>query len=183
LHCKRKLMQHIIIKKKKKNATESDGNMLTEIGRKTFQETYADRNSEADMQSYIQESFTHEALNKQLQNPNTEFYIAWDADQPIGYLKLNTAEAQTDLNESDSIEIERIYVLADYHGRNVGQQLYQTAVEAAQAKNKTSIWLGVWEQNPRAIRFYEKNGFLPFAKHIFKVGNDEQTDHLMRKKL
>ncbi len=172
-------MQNIIITK----AKLSDANTLTEIGGKTFYETYAERNSEADMQSYIKENFNEQVIIDQLQNPNAEFFIAWEDNQPIGYLKVNTGEAQTDLKETDSLEIERIYVLADYHGKKIGQLLYQKAVEVAKEQQKTSIWLGVWEKNPRAIRFYEKNGFVKFDEHIFTVGSELQTDPLMRKTL
>lgn len=70
-----------------------------------------------------------------------------------------------------------------HYGKKVGQLLYEKAIEVAQQKNKTSVWPGVWEKNPRAIRFYEKNGFSAFNKHIFKMGADEQTDMMMRKNL
>lgn len=111
------------------------------------------------------------------------FFIAWDEGSAIGYLKVNTAQAQTDMHEEDSLEIERIYVLNAYHGKKVGQLLYDKAVEIAVQLGKTSVWLGVWEENPRAIRFYEKNGFVAFGTHLFKLGDDEQTDIIMRKPL
>jgi len=98
----------------------------------------------------------------------------------IGYLKVNAAQAQTDLHEEHSLEIERIYVLNAYHGKKVGQLLYDKALEVASHLAKTSVWLGVWEKNPRAIRFYEKNGFEAFGTHGFKMGDDEQNDILMR---
>ena len=161
----------------------SDANTLCKIGAKTFFETYAQRNSVVDMQQYLAANFNKQAVAKQIEHAGSTFYIAYLENEPIGYLKLNTAEAQTDLKEHDSIEIERIYVLAAYHGKNIGQLLYQKAVTMAKEKGKSSIWLGVWEQNPRAIRFYEKQGFEKFDTHIFVVGSEEQTDYLMRKLL
>ena len=164
-------------------ATHTDIQTLVDIGKKTFYETYAQRNSEADMTAYLKDNFNEKIITAQLENPNSEFYIAWDDKQPIGYLKVNEGDAQTDLKELASLEIERIYVLARYHGKGIGQLLYGKAVEIAGQKHKTSIWLGVWEQNPKAIRFYEKNGFVSFARHLFIVGSEEQTDHLIRKML
>jgi len=161
----------------------SDITTICEIGTKTFFETYAQRNSVADMQQYLATNFNQQAIKKQIENHGSAFYIAYLENKPIGYLKLNTAEAQTDLNEHNSVEIERIYVLAAYHGKNIGQLLYQKAAAVAKEKGKSSIWLGVWEQNPRAIRFYEKQGFEKFDTHIFIVGSEEQTDYLMRKLL
>lgn len=172
-------MQEISISK----ASAKEINTLIQIGQKTFFETYADRNSEKDMQTYLVHNFNEEVIKNQIENPNSDFYIAWAGDEPIGYLKTNTGEAQTDLKETESLEIERIYVVAAYHGKKIGQLLYEKAVTTAREKNKSSIWLGVWEENPKAIRFYEKNGFVSFDKHIFLVGAEEQTDYLMRKVL
>jgi len=81
------------------------------------------------------------------------------------------------------MEIERIYVLKDFHGKNIGQLLFEKAIELATQKNANYIWLGVWEENPRAINFYKKNGFVEFDKHIFVLGDDEQTDIMMRLEL
>jgi ribosomal protein S18 acetylase RimI-like enzyme len=74
-------------------------------------------------------------------------------------------------------------VLKNYHGKQIGQMLYDQAIQAAREKNADYIWLGVWEENPRAISFYRKNGFVEFDKHIFKLGDDEQTDIMMKLKL
>lgn len=156
---------------------------LQEISRDTFYETFADSNTPEDMQHYLSENFSLDKLSIELTEPDSRFYIAWDKDRAVGYLKLNLAQAQTDLNEDHSLEIERIYVLNAYHGKKVGQLLYTHALEIAGQLGKSSIWLGVWEMNPRAIRFYEKNGFVTFGTHVFKMGEDEQTDLLMRKAL
>jgi ribosomal protein S18 acetylase RimI-like enzyme len=98
----------------------------------------------------------------------------------IGYLKLNLADAQTELKRENSIEIERIYILKDYHGKKVAQLLFETALTIANERNASFIWLGVWEHNPRAIHFYKKYSFVEFDKHIFRLGNDDQTDIMMK---
>ena len=79
------------------------------------------------------------------------------------------------------MEIERIYVKSSHHGKKVGQLLYSKALDIAFLKDKKYIWLGVWEENKRAVNFYKKNGFEEFDKHIFRLGNDEQTDLMMKK--
>ncbi|EDM35963.1 PaiA [Pedobacter sp. BAL39] len=156
---------------------------LQEIGKKTFFETFADSNSESDMQQYLESNFSLQKLQGEVDNAGSQFFIAWDGTAAIGYLKVNTGLAQTELQENSSLEIERIYVLQDYHGKKVGQLLYGHALQVAIELNKSSLWLGVWENNPRAIRFYEKNGFVAFDTHIFKMGDEEQTDIMMRKSL
>jgi ribosomal protein S18 acetylase RimI-like enzyme len=95
-------------------------------------------------------------------------------------LKINFGNAQTDLKDPEGMEIERIYTLNEYFGKNVGKILMDKAFESARKKNAKYVWLGVWENNPRAIRFYEKNGFVPFSNHSFKFGNHTHTDILMK---
>ena len=100
-----------------------------------------------------------------------------------GYLKLNEASSQTDINDSDSLEIERIYVVSEYQGTGLGDFLIEKAIQKAIERNKKYAWLGVWEKNQKAIRFYQKNGFYEIGTHLFCMGNDEQTDYIMRKDL
>jgi len=164
-------------------AIADDINTLQVIGKQTFFETFAPSNTEEDIAKYLEENFTVETISKELNNPESSFFIAWEDQEPIGYLKINTGTAQTELQDNSSLEIERIYVLSAYHGKKVGQVLYEKALEVARLQAKDTIWLGVWEENPRAIKFYEKNGFVAFDKHIFKMGEDEQTDIMMRKVL
>lgn len=101
----------------------------------------------------------------------------------IGYLKLNVGQFQTEIKDDKALEIERIYVLKEYHGKKIGQILYAKAIKVATEISAEYVWLGVWEENQRAISFYKKNGFIEFDKHIFKLGNDEQTDIMMKKVL
>jgi ribosomal protein S18 acetylase RimI-like enzyme len=119
----------------------------------------------------------------ELNNPFSAFYFAELENDVIGYLKLNFGNAQTELKDNKAVEIERIYVLKEFHGMKVGQMLYEKAIEIARLNNAEYVWLGVWEKNPRAISFYKKNGFTEFDKHIFNMGNEEQTDIMMRKEL
>lgn len=158
----------------------TDLKSLQKIGRKTFQETFGNANSEEDMQNYLEEGFSKEKLTSELKNKDTEFYFALLNTEIIGYLKINFAEAQTEIKDKNALEIERIYVLQEFHGKQVGQVLFEKALEIVKDKKLSYIWLGVWEENPRAIQFYQKNGFVAFDKHIFKLGEDLQTDVMMR---
>lgn len=156
---------------------------LQAIGRATFKETFSVNNSEDSMVKYLEEGFSAERLSTELSNPESQFYFARIGESVIGYLKLNTGQAQTELQETEGLEIERIYVLQQYHGMKVGQVLYEKAIAVARDMNLGYVWLGVWEENPRAINFYSKNGFVAFDKHVFKLGDEEQTDVMMKKLL
>ncbi len=156
---------------------------LQVIGRQTFFETFADHNTADDMQKYLDNNLSIDKLKNELADKNSEFYFATLDNKVIGYLKINFGQAQTELKDKSSLEIERIYVLKDFHGKKVGQVLYDKAIDIAKQTKADYVWLGVWEKNSRAINFYKKNGFAEFDKHIFKLGDDEQTDIMMRLKI
>ena len=166
-----------------RKANTQDIGKLKEIGRLTFFETFSSDNSEENMNEYLKNGFSTEKLNNELSDPNAEFYFCELKGEVIGYLKVNSGQSQTELKDNKAFEIERIYVLKEFHGKKAGQLLYDKALELAKSRRADYVWLGVWEENPRAIRFYEKNGFVAFDKHIFKLGEDEQTDIMMKLEL
>jgi ribosomal protein S18 acetylase RimI-like enzyme len=172
-------MENIEIRK----AGLADIGQLQEISISTFSETFSASNTEENMNKYLAESFSLEKLTQELADQNADFYFALIDKTVIGYLKLNTGQAQTELKDGKALEIERIYVLKEFHGKKVGQILYEKAIQIAQQANVAYVWLGVWEENLRAINFYQKNGFVAFDKHIFKLGNDEQVDIMMKLQL
>ena len=156
---------------------------LRNLSIQTFKETFEEVNTEEDMQKYLLENLSIEKLKSELENPNSEFYFAENNDEILGYLKLNFKDAQTEKLEENHFEIERIYVLKAFLGQKIGQILFDKAIEIGREKNLEYVWLGVWEENHRAIRFYGKNGFEIFGKHDFVLGKDVQTDLLMKLKL
>ncbi|MBS7254073.1 GNAT family N-acetyltransferase [Flavobacterium branchiicola] len=166
-----------------KKATIDDVTKLQSIGRQTFSETFDDANDDENMILYLDKSFAIDKLTSELINPASYFYLAELNEQVIGYLKLNTGDAQTEKQENNTLEIERIYVAKEFHGKKVAQELYAQAIQTAEEIKASYIWLGVWEKNFRAVSFYTKNGFVQFDTHIFRLGNDEQTDLMMKKVL
>ncbi|RAK64555.1 GNAT family N-acetyltransferase [Hymenobacter edaphi] len=166
-----------------KLATLRDVDQLQRISRQTFYETFAASNSAENMARYLEEGLAREKLATELQNPHSAFYFAELDNTVVGYLKVNTGPAQTELQEVEALEIERIYVLQAYQGQHVGQRLYDRALQLAAQARAHYVWLGVWEGNPRAIGFYQKNGFVAFGRHVFVLGDDAQTDILMKRVL
>lgn len=158
-------------------ATIDELDALRTISIATFELAFAKDNSTENMHAYISTAFAPEQLKAELLNPDSEFYFAKNDEQVIGYLKINLSK------EEQSLEIERIYIYEHYHGKGVAQQLMELAFERARQTNFERAWLGVWEHNPKAIRFYTKYGFEPYGKHIFMLGDDEQTDILVEKNL
>ncbi len=156
---------------------------LQNIGKQTFTESFASKNSKANIAAYLEKEFSTEKLKSELTDQNAEFYFAEFNKKVIGYLKVNSGQSQTEIKDNKALEIERIYVLKEFYGEKVGQILFEKAIEIAKIKHVEYVWLGVWEQNTRAIQFYKKNGFVKFDSHIFKLGNDKQTDIMMKLKL
>jgi ribosomal protein S18 acetylase RimI-like enzyme len=161
-------------------ATQKDTELLLNIGRQTFFEKFTENNSEENMLQYAAEAYTFEKILSEVNNPNSQFYLATINDQTVGYLKINFGEAQTELQDPQALELERIYVLKEFQGKKIGQMLFEKTLELAKKAAINYVWLGVWEENKSAIKFYEKNGLKAFSKHIFMLGDDPQTDIMMK---
>jgi ribosomal protein S18 acetylase RimI-like enzyme len=153
---------------------------LKKISEQTFSEAFAAANTEQNMNWYFETAYAVDQLRSELMDLNSEFYFAEFNERVIGYLKLNFGIAQTELQEENGLEIQRIYVLQEFHGKKVGQLLFEKAVDIARSKSADYVWLGVWEHNPKAIRFYEKNGFVAFNEHTFRFGDEDQRDVMMK---
>ena len=169
-------MSESIIRK----ASLSDLSALQKIAIATFTDAFADFNSQGNMESYIEKNFSVEKLTRELQNPDSAFFLALEGIEVSGYMKINSGDAQNELKESPSMELGRIYVIRRLWGKGVADLLCSHAIATARETRKSFLWLGVWEQNYRAIRFYQKHGFVEFDKHTFILGTDVQTDLMMK---
>lgn len=158
----------------------SELNHLFNISRQTFYDTFHAHNTASDIKKFLNDSFSDAQLTKEFNTPNSQFYFAKINNDIVGYLKLNFGKAQTELQDNQSLEIERIYVLHAFQGKKIGQAFFEKTLKIAKEKNLKYIWLGVWEKNLKAIQFYTKNGFIIFDKHVFVLGNDIQTDIMMK---
>ena len=166
-----------------KQCSLQDIHILQHLSIQTFKETFEKQNKAENMKAYLDKAFTLEQLQKELTNEHSQFFFAYVDDSIVGYLKVNTMEAQTEDMGADSLEIERIYIKSDYQKHGLGKLLYEKALEIAKANNKQSVWLGVWEKNENAIAFYKRLGFVPEGSHSFYMGDERQTDIIMKKSL
>ena len=160
-------------------ASIEDWQIIKEIAKSTFVITYQHKNDPIDFNKYVEQAFTNEKIQEELSNPHSYFFLLKEENKAIGYFKLNEFNAQTDFKQRDNLEIERIYLRKEEQGRGLGRKMIQKAIDFAKAKNKEKIWLGVWDQNPDAIAFYERMGFKKVGTHIFRIGEDDQTDYVM----
>lgn len=159
---------------------ESHLDDLVKIAVRTFGETFASTNSAENMRNYYNRCFTVEQFGKEMKDPHCWFFFAEYNGVLAGYLKVNAGQAQTELKEDDGFEVERIYVLKKFHGMGVGKALMSYSIEFGRKLGKRYLWLGVYEKNYRALKFYRKLGMEEFADHLFMMGMQPQRDVLMR---
>ena len=155
-----------------------ESSFLRVLSIETFTAAFGEQNTEEDMQAYVSEAFSIEKVKEELSNINSIFYFVEVEKNIIGYLKLNVETAQSE-PIPNGLEIERIYILAAFQGKGIGQLMMDKALALARQMKKERVWLGVWGKNYGAVRFYERNGFKKFAEHDFYLGKDLQTDWLM----
>ena len=160
--------------------TIADLEVLVNLGRRTFIKAFEKDNKPEDFKEYLDSAFGEERLLKELQDINSAYYFINMDSSLVGYIKLNENEAQSDIKDINSIELERIYVLSEFQGQGIGEWILAQVISMAKAKNRSYVWLGVWEHNPKAIKFYQRLGFYKFGSHPYFIGNDEQTDWLLR---
>ena len=162
-----------------KSAVEKEAGILSELSRSTFVETFAKDNSKEDMDSYVAQTFSEDKQLIEIQDSKRRIEIAWFENQAVGFLHLYNGPIDPAVKENNALEVLRLYVDSKWHGKNVGAKLMERCFEIAREERTKTLWLGVWEKNFRAQTFYKKYGFHVVGAHIFKLGNDEQTDLIM----
>ncbi|KAI8090091.1 acyl-CoA N-acyltransferase [Gilbertella persicaria] len=167
------------------NVDVSYAKTLSELAGKLFLETFADHNPPEELEAFLKSTYTPEIQTEELNDPTMYTYMAFDQDNtPIAFCQLKQSKDVYDfIDDPEAIELKRIYVAKHCAGKGVGKKLLAECLSKAKELNKKTMWLGVWEFNPTAIKFYQSQGFRKVGTHIFKVGNKEDTDEIMVKDL
>lgn len=165
-------------------AQEIDIPVLSKLCADTFRETFSHDNTEEEFQAFFDEAYNQDVLRNELAHSESETYLAYVDDVLAGYLKVNWGDAQTEYELENAFEVQRIYVLKEYHGQGVGRALFEKALRIAESGGFAWAWLGVWEKNYKAQRFYKQYGFEKFGEHQFVVTKDKtDIDWLLKKSL
>ncbi|MDP4263157.1 MAG: GNAT family N-acetyltransferase [Bacteroidota bacterium] len=163
-------------------ANKEDAELIADLSRQTFYDSYASQNTQEDMDRFMNEQFTKEALMKEVRTEGNIFLLAFLEQEAVGYARMREGKIRPGF-EKPSLEIARIYAVKNKIGKGIGSALMKRCIEIAKEKNKQVIWLAVWKKNQRAIDFYTRWGFEIFGEHDFVLGNDRQTDWLMKKEI
>jgi len=166
-----------------RHATQEDAALLAFIGAETFFDTFARDNSPENIGFYLSTSFSTEIQAAELADPASTFLIAELNGETVGYAHLKTGSVPANVSGVRPLELARIYARTPWIGQGVGAALMQACLSEAEKMGCDTIWLGVWEHNPRAISFYTQWGFEQVGTQIFQLGNDPQTDWVMVRKI
>ena len=168
-----------------RQATAADAKVLTDLAYTTFWDAFAHhpKNAPDDLNHYMRQAFNHDQIAAELEDERCIFLIAEIEGEPAGYAKLINDLIEPGITAERPVELNRLYSHQQFLGKGIGQALMDACLERARAEGRDVMWLGVWEFNPRAQRFYEKNGFRMVGSHVFQLGEDAQTDLLMQREL
>ena len=174
-------MSKIIIRK----AVVEDAEMLADLAYKTFWDAFHDHpeNAPDDLAHYMAKAFNVEQVRSELADKNSIFLVAEIENETAGYARLILDNIEPGITAEKPIELNRLYSKQEFLGKGVGARLMEECFALAKNLDCDAMWLGVWEYNPRAQRFYEKYGFREVGKHVFLLGSDAQTDLLMQKEI
>lgn len=168
-----------------RQSTPKDAEMLAELSYQTFWDAFHEHpeNAPEDMADYMEKAFNVETIRAELGDKNSVFLIAEIENEPAGYAKISFGAIEDGITAEKPVELNRLYSHQKFLGKGVGARLMEECFRLAKENGCDVMWLGVWEFNPRAQRFYEKYGFRQVGKHVFQLGSDAQTDLLMQKEI
>lgn len=166
-----------------RKATADEVPAIRELAIEVYTDTFADSNTPEDLQLFLRDAYSLEKFKAEFNEPESVLYIALDDLKIVGFLRLRRNDEVNDKLGTNHIELHRLYVHRDYQGGPAARKLMEESIAYATKKKFEWIWLGVWEHNARAQKFYSKWDFERFSEHVFQMGNDPQTDWLLRRKL
>lgn len=170
---------HVTIRR----ARPDDADLLADFGARTFSETFAADNTPENMAAYLASSFSAAQQADELADSAATFLIAEINGAVAGYAKLHAGKSAQAIGDAKAVELVRLYVSREWHGRGVGDALMRECLDEARHAGHETMWLGVWQRNARAQAFYRKWNFRAVGEHVFQLGSDPQTDILMARSI
>ncbi|MCC6605142.1 MAG: GNAT family N-acetyltransferase [Anaerolineae bacterium] len=162
-----------------RHATLDDAKSLAFLAEQTFRDTFGPVNTAENMTLFCQSTYGESIQTAEIANPNMVTLLVDNQTELIGYAQLHWGEAPACVSAEQPGEIQRFYILSGWHGQGIAQRLMNACIAEMQQKGTDVVWLGVWENNPKAIAFYQKVGFVAVGEHVFPLGNDPQRDIVM----
>ncbi len=162
-----------------RKAGPDDAQPLARIAERTFRDTFGAQNTAEALELHCLVSYGEAIQAHEISAPNLVTLLAQEGGQLVGFAQLRWDGAPACVAATSPGEIQRLYVVKEWHGRGVAQDLMKACLEEIRRRGSDVVWLGVWERNPRAISFYKKFGFIEVGAHVFPLGRDPQRDIVM----
>ena len=149
----------------------SDTELLVEIGRRTFVESHGSSASAEDIERYVSETYQEDVIKAELDDPNNLYHVLYHGVQPAGYSKIILNDSHRNIEKPNVTKLERLYLLKEFYGRRSGYELLNFNIELSVKNLQCGMWLFVWKENHRAVRFYERTGFKIIGSHDFRISD------------
>ena len=159
-----------------RKALNTDAAVIADFARQTFETAFGRDNDPEDMRAYLDSCFTIRQIRKELHKPDVNYLLAYSDKRLVGYVKLEAGPPPGYDAAIKPVQLSRIYVASHLLGKGFGSQLMQLTLQECRQQGYESVWLGVWDQNLRARRFYERCGYIEIGKKSFILGSDTQVD-------
>jgi ribosomal protein S18 acetylase RimI-like enzyme len=166
-----------------RKAEQHDAALLAALAEKTFRETFGAANTSQDMNQHCNQTYGISIQAREILDPEIDTFVCELGGNLIAYAQLSWQPAPSCVNALNPVEIRRFYVDSAWHGKGIANALMTALLEHMTAKHADQVWLGVWEHNPKARKFYQKMGFLEVGSHVFQLGNDPQRDLILSRKV
>jgi ribosomal protein S18 acetylase RimI-like enzyme len=151
------------------NAEEKDSFLLAHIGKQTFIESHGNSAGPEVINTYVNAMFNDDVLRKEISEPENIYHIIYHNGNPAGYSKIIYNAAHKNIPVANVTKLERLYLLQAFYNLHIGAELFKYNVELSKQKEQAGMWLFVWKENHRAIRFYAKAGFTVVGSYNFKL--------------
>lgn len=162
-----------------RRAVPSDVAGLAGLAARTFADTFGADNRPEDLEAHLTTSYGIRQQTDELANPDMVTLVAEHDGDLVAFAQVRRGPAPACVTDESPVELWRFYVDRSWHGRGIAQRLMAASLDAARELGGRTLWLSVWERNPRAIAFYEKTGFRNVGTKDFWVGSDRQTDYVL----
>jgi ribosomal protein S18 acetylase RimI-like enzyme len=162
-----------------RRATVDDAARLAAFGRQAFTETFGGDNTPEDLAMYLTATYGPDLQRAELANPRVSCWLAESESAIAGYALIRRGPAPGAVGDDSAVELGRLYAGREFIGRGIGSLLMRAVLDEAKSTGSRSIWLGVWEHNPRALAFYKRWGFEIVGRQAFLLGQDLQQDFVM----
>jgi diamine N-acetyltransferase len=162
-----------------RRATLADAQLIASVGADSFATSFGAQNTPENLAKHLANAFGEEIQTRELSDPAVTYLIAEQDGRIAGYAQVRDGDAPPCVTGATPVEVRRFYVLQNFHGTGIAQALMNACADEARARGGRTLWLGVWERNPRAIRFYTKWGFEDVGGQTFMLGDDPQQDRVL----